>query len=350
MKHRSRLVEKVKQLLKRKEGKQLRYILIFCIILFCINLSFSPISASNAKELPTTGTGGEHITWTYDVETKTLTFTGYGKTGTLSGWYDMHGSVQDCGDWYALREEAEYLVFSEGITEIANSAFKDFSKLKEVEFSSAITAIEDEAFWATGLEKITIPSTIKKVGCDAFQYSQLEEVVIEEGVKEIEMGAFSSTNIEELTLPHTLKDFLALTYDCKDLKTINFSSNTKVIKGSGFTGCPKLKSIKLPNSLKKIEPEVFDGSSLQSITIPKNVEILGRKGACSSMFRSCYDLKQLVVRSKKIKKVYSSVFEHFPKKATIYVPNSKKKEYTKMFRKAKLPKKVKIKAIKDMKK
>lgn len=42
--------------------------------------------------------------------------------------------------------------------------------------------------------------------------------------------------------------------------------------------------------------------------------------------------------------------EEIPKKVTIYVTNSKKKEYTKMFRNAELSKKVKIKAIKDMKK
>ena len=348
MKHRSRLVEKVKQLLKRKWGKQLRYILTFCIILFCINLSFSPIAASNTGELPTSGTGGEHITWNYDVETKILTFTGYGKTGTLSGWYDMHGSVENCGDWYVLREDVEKLIFSEGITEIANSAFKDFVKLKEVEFSSTITTIGNEAFLCSGLEKITIPSTIKKVGSDAFRYSQLKEVVIEEGVKEIGMLAFAWTDIEELTLPQSIKECPALTSNCVELKTINFPDNMEVLMGEWFESCPKLRKVKLPKSIKWIRNGAFDSSNLESITIPENVKKLG--GYSSSLFLSCKKLKKVVIKSKKIKTIYPNAFYHFPKKATIYVPNSKKKEYTKMFRKAKLPKKVKIKAIKDMKK
>ena len=347
MKHRSRLVEKVKQLLKRKEGKQLRYILIFCIILFCINLSFSPISASNAKELPTSGTGGEHITWTYDVETKTLTFTGYGKTGTLSGWYDMHGSVENCGDWYVLRKDVEKLVFSEGITEIANSAFRNFSKLKEIEFSSTITTIGNGAFLGSGLEKITIPSTIKKVGCDVFKGPELKEVVIEEGVKKIGMMTFAWTDIEELTLPKSLKEWQPLTFYCEELKTINFPDNMEVLMNEWFAYCPKLRKVKLPKSIKCIQSGAFDASYLETITIPENVEILGDGG---SLFLSTKKLKKVVIKSKKIKKVGPNAFYHFPKKATIYVPNSKKKKYTKMFRKAKLPKKVKIRAIKDMKK
>ena len=347
MKHTCKLIDKCKYWLKSKRDKQIKYILAFCGVLCCINLLLCPVAATNAQELPTTGVGGEHITWTYDVETKTLTFTGYGKTGTNDGWYEMHKNVQDCGDWYVLREDVEKLVFSEGITEIANSAFKHFVKLKEVEFSSTITTIDDEAFFGAGLEKITIPSTIKKVGSDAFRYSKLKEVVIEEGVEKIEMLAFGGTDIEELTLPKSLKEWPYLTAYCEKLKTINFPDNMKVLTNEWFAYCPRLRKVTLPKSIKWIQSGAFNASYLESITIPENVEKLG---GGISLFLSTKRLKKLVIKSKKIKKVGANAFFDFPKKATIYVPNSKKKEYTKMFRKANLPKKVKIKAIKDMKK
>ena len=350
MKHKSRLVEKVKQLLKRKWGTQLRYILTFCIILFCINLSFIPSYVSNAQELPISGIGGDHITWTYDVETKTLTFTGYGKMQSNGGQDYQHASVQNCGDWDVLRDEVEKVVFGEGITEIGYKAFYGFCNIKEIAFSSTIKKICSYAFAGCGVEELVIPSMIKEVGFNAFSGEKVKNIVIEEGVEKFWRGALCLNAIEELTLPKSMKGGTSPVGHCSQLKTLNLPSNMKVIEGQWFADCPNLKQVTLPNSLKRIGSEVFNDSSLESITIPKNVEILGKKGTDSSMFYMCKNLKQLVVKSKKIKKVYSSVFKYFPKKATIYVPNSKKKEYTKMFRKAKLPKKVKIKAIKDMKK
>lgn len=76
----------------------------------------------------------------------------------------------------------------------------------ELLIPEGVTVINDYAFYDnTSVEKVTLPSTVKRVGVEAFCYcSELTEVVINEGLEVIDYYAFYSSGITNITLPSTL--------------------------------------------------------------------------------------------------------------------------------------------------
>ena len=77
---------------------------------------------------------------------------------------------------------------------------------------------------------------------------------------------------------------------------------------------------------------------VKTLTIEKNIEKIGKNA-----FANCKNLKRIVIKSTKLKKVGSKAFKGISKKAIVKVPKSKKKSYTKLLQKRGLPKNVKIK-------
>ena len=170
---------------------------IHCI-LFLI-LLFASVSMVKAKEFPTSaGIGGDHITWTYDAENKTMTFTGYGETYGIGGWIEGEALKNDYGDWYALKDKVEKVVLGEGITEIHSQAFLECSNLKEVEFPSTLKKIGSRAFEGCGVETLTFPPALKKIEMGAFRACRVETLVIPSTLSEIGEDAFCSSYIRKI--------------------------------------------------------------------------------------------------------------------------------------------------------
>ena len=105
------------------------------------------------------------------------------KTNGLCGddayWYmDDEGTMYVHGKGEAedphTNENPKKIVISEGITEIADSAFcgNNNSKLKEVVLSNTLTKVGEMAFgWNKKLKEVTIPSNVKEIGELAFGWT-----------------------------------------------------------------------------------------------------------------------------------------------------------------------------------
>jgi hypothetical protein len=105
-------------------------------------------------------------------------------------------------------------------------------------------------------------------------------------------------------------------YKCIALKTLNLSSVT-YIDASVFSGCKNLTSITIGNNFTELYKKAFYG---------------------------CKKLKNIVIKSTKVKKVNKKAFSGTSQKITIKVPKKKLKAYTKLF-KNKGNKKVVVKAL-----
>ena len=138
--------------------------------------------------------------------------------------------------------------------------------------------------------------------------------------------------------------------ECIQLTDVRLPSNLKEIPYRMFDGCTSLTTIKLPKSVTTIGEGAFARTGIKKITLPKNVTYIGKnkvdKNNHYGVFEECTSLKEIVVRSKKVKKVTKYTWNGLQKSAIIRVPKSKKKEYQKLFRKAKLSKKQKVRVIK----
>lgn len=109
----------------------------------------------------------------------------------------------------------------------------------------------------------------------------------------------------------------------------------------------KIKSLVVQDTVKidgkvipvtTIEASALSGAKkLTKVTIGKNITEIKSKA-----FKSCKKLKTVIIKSQKLKKVAKNAFKGC-KKITIKVPKSKKKAYKKLFKKAKIGCKYKIK-------
>ena len=83
---------------------------------------------------------------------------------------------------------------------------------------------------------------------------------------------------EKITLPSTIKKICrGAFYNCCALKEINIPEGCKEIKTEAFYNCTSLKEINLPEGLEEIcEKAFFNCTSLKKITIPSTVKKMGK--------------------------------------------------------------------------
>ena len=167
---------------------QLSKVLIACIIIF---YTFSLCNGANniAKEThkvmgrSENGTCGEHISWTYDIDSLTLRMTGSGEIDYCSSsslpWIDIILSVQTMiiregitkvgdGVFYGS-ENLTSVSFPESLTEIGGSAFDGCKSLKSIALTSSLQSIGRYAFHGcNNLTSVTIPSSVSSIGSGAF--------------------------------------------------------------------------------------------------------------------------------------------------------------------------------------
>ena len=130
----------------------------------------------------------------------------------------------------------------------------------------SVVGIGAEAFAGTNIKKITLPSSITFIECDAFR---------------------SCTSLESITLPYSLEQLGEYAFhDCISLKSITVPANVEVIPDGCFANCNSLESVTLPANLRYIGFEAFWRCfSLKSVKIPRNVEEIRERsfGLCTSL-------------------------------------------------------------------
>ena len=107
-----------------------------------------------------------------------------------------------------------------------------------------VTHIGQEAFMKCPLEYVSIASTVRSIGLDAFKMSGLTSIIIPEGVTSIGEQAFAS---------------------CKSLEYIKLPSTLTTIGRWAFTECGKLKSIVLPASMTRIDSYAFNYCNIEDV-------------------------------------------------------------------------------------
>ncbi len=208
-----------------------------------------------------------------------------------------------------------------GTTEICEEAFYNCSGLESITMPSSVTKIEDYAFrGCTGLSSITIPSSVTKIGNSAFRdCTALTSITIPSSVCEIGEYAFEdcsslvSINVDENNLEYTSIDGVLYDKDittlirCPERKTsIEIPNTVTIIEHNAFSNCSLLTSIVLPDSVIKIGTSAFRNcKSLNSFVVPNSVVEVG-----GGVFYGCRALKSVVL-SENIKSLRSANSEGF---------------------------------------
>lgn len=179
----------------------------------------------------------------------------------------------------------KHVVFSDQLTEIGSSAFKNCKALESITLPESLTTIGKYAFYGcSSLTTAIIPATVTGInyyvfsgtpfinslpvendvvylGTTALCYkgpSQNFSLVFREGTTEIASGFISVNNNN----PYYLQ-------------SIQFPSSLKRIGGGAFSGASKLTEIVFPEGLEEIGDRAFSGVNLETLTFPSTLKRIG---------------------------------------------------------------------------
>lgn len=149
----------------------------------------------------------------------------------------------------------ETVTLPSSIKTIGNNAFRNQYKLYKVTLNSGLETIGEYAFCGDeSLENIVIPSSVKNIGYRAFNgCSRLNSVTLNNGLEEIGAYCFASTNLNEVTIPSTVKVLGPESFEyIKTLRKVTINEGLTEIQGWTFASCPNLEYIYIPKSVTKL--------------------------------------------------------------------------------------------------
>ena len=177
-----------------------------------------------------------------------------------------------------------------GLVRIGQGAFRACYNLKNVSFPQTLTVIEDEAFFASPLEKVTLGRNLTTIGWRAFAATKLSQVEIPAAVTYVGNGAFyGCTLLKKITVAPGNAGYTSIggVLFTKDGKTLvaypagasaaySIPEGTETIASEAFRQCSALTAVTFPTTLKKIGSLAFcDTANLTQIALPDSLETLG---------------------------------------------------------------------------
>ena len=148
-------------------------------------------------------------------------------------------------------------------------------KKKSLKLPSSVKIINDEAFWANkNLKKIILPNKLDTIRPAAFSHCKnLREITIPKNISITYFNAFSDckklTNFKILSKKAKIEERI---FEGCGFKKINVTH--KIVEG--FQACEKLRKITILPDVKSIaKRQFFDCPKLKTVTIPKTVKKIG---------------------------------------------------------------------------
>lgn len=195
--------------------------------------------------------------------------------------------------------------------------------------------IEQRDFRRKEITRVKLPSTITKIGKDAFSSCEaLEEINFPEGLAEIGEDAFMGCRkLTEISLPDSVRTLTRAFAGCLALRSVRLPEGLCELGGYAFANCPSLEKITLPASLKVIGAWAFARcGKLKEIVIPDGVTEIGQRA-----FMECGELKTVVIPAsvkmiedyKYKKQPPQNVFHNSPNVTAVVEPESFAEEYCK---------------------
>jgi hypothetical protein len=175
---------------------------------------------------------------------------------------------------FELCTSLKLVVIPDSVTSIGDYAFYRCTSLASVEIGNSVTSIGDYAFeLCTSLKLVVIPDSVTSIGDQAFyRCTSLASVEIGNSVTSIGDYAFAEcTGLASVVIPDSVTSIGVSVFSlCSNLASVVFGNNVTSIGDYAFAGCTSLESVVIPDSVTSIGTSAFEGSALNSITIPIN--------------------------------------------------------------------------------
>lgn len=169
------------------------------------------------------------------------------------------------------------------VTRVDYKAFVECASLVEVTLGANVETLDSCAFaGCTSLTTVNLNDKLRSIDADAFAGTiSLKEITLPSSLEKIGEGAFSNGGIEKITIPGSVKlvDYYAFS-DCKNLTEAVLEEGVTTLGVDVFGGCPALTKVVFPASLKEIGQEIGQRNFYDS----KNVVIYGPAGSLAESY------------------------------------------------------------------
>ena len=194
----------------------------------------------------------------------------------FNGITDISNAFQGCTNLWEI-------TLPDNLSTIGDAAFANCKSLNSIILPENIVSIGDSSFISCPLSNITIPINTTKVGASAFRNcSKLGQIKILGNIETIDEHAFENCfSLQGIELPQSITTIgISAFKNCTSLQSVIFAERCNLTKIAGD----------LSNSQTYPQNGVFyNCTSLTSITIPANVEIIE-----ATAFYSCKALSTLL--------------------------------------------------------
>lgn len=175
---------------------------------------------------------------------------------------------------------------------------------------------------------LVIPNTVTSIGDYAFYYGGIASVTIPSSVKSIGKYALAQCkDLKSLTVPSSVESIGEAAFFGSGLVSFAVPASVKSIEAHTFYDCDKLASIIIPNSVTSIGKCAFaECIGLSSVTIPSSVASIE-----SHAFFACQNLKSVTCLADNVANTSLDVFMDTEiEEATLAVPEKSLQEYKSM--------------------
>ena len=179
----------------------------------------------------------------------------------------------------------ESIEFEEGYTVIPRGCLTHCDKLREVKLPSTLKKIGENAFYnTTSLVHIDLPVGLETIEGNAFKYTGLVEVTIPETVTHIGNYAFSrNENLIKAILPKKVLEVgYAIFENCLKLE---YCENFEQLLGidRSFSGCNNLDLGDLLSTVDRIPAEHFErNTEISEVVLKDNIKTIGSRAFIGS--------------------------------------------------------------------
>lgn len=185
-------------------------------------------------------------------------------------------------------------------TTLSSSAY-DF-KVNGIYYNITSDSTVEVTYSSSYQGNITIPKTVVNAGT-TYQVTKIGTL------------AFQAQKLTSVTLPNTLKEIGYNAFDgCTGLKTMTIPNSVEIIKSSAFEDCTALESVTIPNSVTEIGYSAFKNcSSLKEVYLPNSIEKIDQE-----TFYGCSSLNTIYI-PKSVTKIWHKAFLSCSNLDVIYI-------------------------------
>ena len=186
---------------------------------------------------------------------------------TISGSGPMKDFTWQGGPWKEHADHITTVVIEDGITSVGDYAFRNCSEVTEIRLPEGLVSLGTSAFEYCDITSIELPSTLERIGHEAFSLCvYLYTVEIPASVTELPGDAFFASGVQNIIVQpgnkaYKVEDNVLYTIDGKTLvfcpddpvrTSFSIPEGVETIGDYAFTQANRLTSVDIPESVTSV--------------------------------------------------------------------------------------------------